>query len=66
MYNTLEIEFLLFYLRDELEHVNSAIVDLERTAHHAQLRAARLTKRKLSRGLEDAARDWTHHHLSAS
>jgi hypothetical protein len=66
MYNKFEIEFLLFCLRDELEHVNRAIVDLERKARNTHPRAVGLTKRKFSRGPQNAGRDRTHHHLRAS
>jgi hypothetical protein len=66
MYNTLEIEFLLFYLRKELEHVDRAIVDLERKARKAHPRGVGLTKRPVSRALENAGRDWTRHRLRAS
>jgi hypothetical protein len=66
MYNKFEIEFLLFHLRDELEHVNRAIVDLERKARSAHPRTVRLGERPSRRGPQNAGRDWTHHRLRAS
>jgi len=66
MYNKFEVELLLFYLRKELEHVNRAIVDLERQARNAHSRAPRLGQRPLPRGPQCAGRDWTHHRLRAS
>jgi hypothetical protein len=64
MYNKFEIEFVLFHLRDELEHVNRAIVELERKARNAHPRAVGLTKRPVSRALDDG-RGRTHHRLRA-
>jgi hypothetical protein len=66
MYNKLEIEFVLFYLRRELEHVDRAIVDLERKARKAHSHAVGPAKRPGSRALVDGRRDWTHHRLRAS
>ena len=62
MFSKIEIEFLLLYLRGELEDVNRAIVDLERKARNAHHRAGRPGKRTFSR--EGARRDWTHHHYA--
>ena len=66
MYNKFEIEFLLFHLRGELEHVNRAILELERKARNQHSRAARLGERPFRRGPQRAGRDWTHHRLRAS
>jgi hypothetical protein len=66
MYNKFEIECLLFCLRRELEHVDRAIVDLERKARKAHPHAVGPTKRPVSRALVGGRRDWTHHRLRAS
>ena len=68
MLNKVEVDFLIVYLRGELDQVDRAIVALERMARTQRGAADRVTKRPIAseRAPQGSAwRRWTHHRLRA-
>jgi hypothetical protein len=68
VFNPIEVDFMLIYLRRELEHVDRAIVALERKARTQRGVAVQTTKYPVAseRGPAGrAGRGWHHRSLSA-